>query len=315
MRPLFRQWQMRNEQWSRDASRAFQKRDAIIAAGGLLLGVGVTAMVLASRSPEPVAPPGQNAASANASPQTEESKTENNDPPPVKIIGASTEAGRPCEEQTWPYIDRNCLVEAPPKSNEMPAPAANKQETPPRQPVSTAAETTGVVTREMFSPRAAAPSEITPKPVTTSNENAPKTEPVKAPDEVAPGTTKAAGEHKPAGEIARTTNETAAPQGAKSTKRDQRRAERKLRRNDDAAMDEVEPGNEQGTSVAPAGRRSQPQDIRRSREIADGRGDEPRQRVIIEQDTAQEMPRRERAPSPLGALFPFFGGGGGADDD
>ena len=33
-------------------------------------------------------------------------------PADVKVVGASPDSGRPCDEQTWPYIDRSCLTVA-----------------------------------------------------------------------------------------------------------------------------------------------------------------------------------------------------------
>jgi hypothetical protein len=42
--------------------------------------------------------------------------------PSVKIVGAAIEPGKPCDEQTWPYIDRRCLTSA-----DAPAPAASEQ--------------------------------------------------------------------------------------------------------------------------------------------------------------------------------------------
>jgi hypothetical protein len=42
--------------------------------------------------------------------------------PNIKIVGAAIEPGKPCDEQTWPYIDRRCLTSA-----DAPAPAASEQ--------------------------------------------------------------------------------------------------------------------------------------------------------------------------------------------
>jgi hypothetical protein len=42
--------------------------------------------------------------------------------PNIKIVGATIEPAKPCDEQTWPYIDRRCLTSA-----DAPAPAASEQ--------------------------------------------------------------------------------------------------------------------------------------------------------------------------------------------
>lgn len=44
----------------------------------------------------------------------------------VKIIGASAESSRPCDEQTWPYIEQRCLIPADSKTAQN-----NKGPTPP----------------------------------------------------------------------------------------------------------------------------------------------------------------------------------------
>jgi hypothetical protein len=44
----------------------------------------------------------------------------------IKVIGASTDNGKPCDEQTWPYIDKSCLTIAHGK----PAPSKTEPATP-----------------------------------------------------------------------------------------------------------------------------------------------------------------------------------------
>lgn len=84
-------------------------QDFAIGFGGLLAGV-VLAAVAIQRPPE--RPDAKPVVAAKAEPRSAP------DSVPIKMLGTSAENARPCAEQTWPYIERRCLTEAPPRVDE-----------------------------------------------------------------------------------------------------------------------------------------------------------------------------------------------------
>lgn len=80
----------------------FSAREIRIGAIGVVFGAGLVAVlagILFSTPPDEAETPKSAAASANTSGD-------------VRVVGAETRRDLPCEQQTWPYIDRRCLTVA-----------------------------------------------------------------------------------------------------------------------------------------------------------------------------------------------------------
>jgi hypothetical protein len=111
--------------------RTMRGRDLAIGFGGLLAGVALAGLAIQAPKQKPPAP-STAAMPAHASPEPESASPEQKNADaatPIKIIGASTGAV-PCDQQTWPYIERRCLTEAPPRQDEPAAHAAAPVPTP-----------------------------------------------------------------------------------------------------------------------------------------------------------------------------------------
>jgi hypothetical protein len=140
MMSLLRQWRINAERYAAGARtmlRQMLQREIAIACGGLTAGAIITvgAVTFASRMADT---PGQQTKrqaqaigsyhAANPVPtemqaaSTDGSASRDDNPAAtaprteeIKVVGAAHNPDVPCDEQTWPYIDRRCLTEAAPK--------------------------------------------------------------------------------------------------------------------------------------------------------------------------------------------------------
>lgn len=142
----------------RSRLRTMQGRDLAVGFGGLLAGVALAGLAIQAPK-QKAAAPAEIAMPATKSEPGGAASDSMSAPSPIKIIGAST-GSVPCEQQTWPYIERRCLTEAPPRKDE---PSAQAAAPAPQIPVQSA-ETAPIRTEETKPIAAIA---VTPEPKQT----------------------------------------------------------------------------------------------------------------------------------------------------
>ena len=210
--------------------------------------IGLAAVLIASAAwfimpptpPKTTAGPAANSAPARTDPVS--ARLSQAPRPEVKVVDGAPPAGKPCDEQAWPYIEQRCLTLAPEQ-----APAVRPQPAPSSPPVARDDQPVGSVTA--IAP-AAEPAARTAER-TPSQKPAERTAPEPARGE--PSSDRTVGlapretsnsepaadrpEQRRAGTPAPETRPIAASEGARPmTRREQRRAAREQPRQADAAQ-------------------------------------------------------------------------------
>lgn len=93
--------------------KRLQGRELAVGLGGLLAGVVISAALMQPPAPDRTTHVPAAAQDTARPAQADQAATEN---VPIKIVGTATEGATPCADQTWPYIERHCLTEAPPRA-------------------------------------------------------------------------------------------------------------------------------------------------------------------------------------------------------